>query len=320
MKQAIKIFLSYAKEDIDIVSKLYRRLKEKGYEPWLDIKNLLPGQRWEQEIPKAIKTSDFVLVFFSKTSISKRGYVQKEFKLTLEVLDTIPEGQIFVIPVRLNPCAIPKRFQTVQYCDLFEPDGFDKILQALPKGIHRIDSEKFTEEPIPHHGTPSLRLRSRPIYISKDEVKLMVQEYGFYDCNLNVVGRGVEHSYEIIRRHTDKLVVDHTTGLIWQPSGSEYYMLLYDIKEYIQELNEKEFGSFNDWRLPTLEEAMSLMEADKNIEGLHLHPCFSREQPFIFSADQRRPGGYWFVDYKQGAAFWASGTIPGGFGRACRSV
>ena len=31
-------------------------------------------------------------------------------------------------------------------------------------------------------------------------------------------------------------------------------------------------------------------------------------------------GGYWFVDFKQGRSYWASGTNPGGFGRACRKI
>ena len=62
------------------------------------------------------------------------------------------------------------------------------------------------------------------------------------------------------------------------------------------------------------------MEPEKNSKGIYLHPGFSKEQPFIFVAAQRKPGGYWFVDYKQGRAFWSSGTIPGGFGRLVRSI
>jgi hypothetical protein len=69
-----------------------------------------------------------------------------------------------------------------------------------------------------------------------------------------------------------------------------------------------------------MEEAMSLMEPLKNTKGVFLHPCFSKEQPFIFVAAQRKPGGCWFVDFKQGRAFWSSGTIPGGFGRLVRSI
>ncbi len=65
---------------------------------------------------------------------------------------------------------------------------------------------------------------------------------------------------------------------------------------------------------------MSLMEPVKNNKDIYLNPCFSKEQPFIFVDAQRKPGGYWFVDFKQGRAFWSSGTIPGGFGRLVRSV
>jgi len=133
MKKTTQIFLCHASEDKDKVLEIYRRLKDLGFKPWIDKEDLLPGQKWEIEIPKAIKESDHVLVFFSNTSISKRGYVQKEFELALDVLDLIPEGQIFIVPIRLDNCEIPDRFKHLQYCDLFEDNGFDKVLKAIKK-------------------------------------------------------------------------------------------------------------------------------------------------------------------------------------------
>jgi hypothetical protein len=87
-----------------------------------------------------------------------------------------------------------------------------------------------------------------------------------------------------------------------------------------KKMNQVNFAGFNDWYLPSMAEALSLMKREENSKGVHLHPCFSKEQPFIFVAQQRDPGGYWFCDYKQGTLFWASGTIPGGFSRLCRRV
>lgn len=55
-------------------------------------------------------------------------------------------------------------------------------------------------------------------------------------------------------------------------------------------------------------------------KGLHLHPCFSKAQPFIFVATRRKPTGYWFVDYMRGRIYWSSSTVPGGYGRLCRRV
>jgi hypothetical protein len=92
------------------------------------------------------------------------------------------------------------------------------------------------------------------------------------------------------------------------------------MRKAIEELNREGFAEHSDWRLPTLAEALSLMEKEMNAKGQHLHPAFSSDQPFIFVDTVRRPGGQWFVDFKHGRAYWASGTIPGGFGRLCRNA
>jgi hypothetical protein len=72
---------------------------------------------------------------FSSLAVNKRGMVQKEYKLALEVLKTIPFGQIFIIPVRLDDCEIPDPFKEYQYVDLFPEwkKGINKILESLGK-------------------------------------------------------------------------------------------------------------------------------------------------------------------------------------------
>jgi formylglycine-generating enzyme required for sulfatase activity len=132
--KSIQIFLCHASEDKPAVETIYERLKGLGYKPWLDKKDLLPGQRWRSEIPKVIRASDYILIFLSKTSVAKRGYVQNEFKLALDVLREVPEGTIYAIPIRLDDCAIPEQFSDLQWCNLFEPDGFEYLLPALQAG------------------------------------------------------------------------------------------------------------------------------------------------------------------------------------------
>jgi hypothetical protein len=73
-----RIFLSYAREDEAQVRGVYRRLLNAGFEVWMYKIDLLPGQRWQQEIPRAIRNSDFILIFFSKNSVAKRGYYYNE--------------------------------------------------------------------------------------------------------------------------------------------------------------------------------------------------------------------------------------------------
>ncbi len=97
-----RIFLCHASEDKPQVREVYQRLQAEGFEPWLDEKDLLPGQLWEQEIPKALRASEFILIFFSQHSIGKIGFVQNEFKLALDAWQQIPPGMIHTVPVRLE--------------------------------------------------------------------------------------------------------------------------------------------------------------------------------------------------------------------------
>jgi hypothetical protein len=132
---------------------IYDRLKELGYQPWLDKRDLLPGQRWRTEIPKAIRASDYILIFLSKTSVAKRGYVQPEFKLALEIRREIPEGTTYVILVRLDGCKIPDQFGHLHWCNLFEPDGFEHLLRALQAGMRSL--QKPAASPQPRPGVPA---------------------------------------------------------------------------------------------------------------------------------------------------------------------
>jgi hypothetical protein len=107
------------------------------------------------------------------------------------------------------------------------------------------------------------------------------------------------------------------TGLMWQRGGIDI-MSHRSMRKEIERINVQGFAGYSDWRLPTMAEALSLLEREKSVHDQFLYRCFSGEQPFVFVDAVRKPGGQWFVDFKQGRAFWSSGTIPGGFGRLCR--
>ncbi|BHH84554.1 Lcl C-terminal domain-containing protein [Desulforhopalus sp. 52FAK] len=152
--------------------------------------------------------------------------------------------------------------------------------------------------------------------ITDDEIEPLIKKWDFFDRELNPEGR-FENSLAV--SGNEEIVVDLRTNLMWQAGGIDIGSTRH-IQREIEKLNKAGYGGFSDWRLPTMEEAMSLMEPVKNKKDIYLNPCFSKEQPFVFVDAQRKPGGYWFVDFKQGRAFWSSGTIPGGFGRLVRSV
>jgi len=150
--------------------------------------------------------------------------------------------------------------------------------------------------------------------LTDNELKELIRRWNFYDTVLNPQG----NFENVLADNEDKLTVtDERTGIMWQKAGLDLCSIR-KMSRNIEQLNKEAFAGFNNWRMPTAEEAMSLMEQGPNSKGLYLHPCFSKEQPFIFVAAKRKPTGYWFVDYKQGKIYWSSGTVPGGFCKLCR--
>ena len=133
----VRIFISYAREDKQKAEDLYQRLAEEGFEPWIDTKNILGGERWESSIERAIKTSDFFIGCLSTNSVSKRGFLQKEIKTALDVWKQKLDSDIFLIPVRLEECDVPESLRTLHWLDLFASDGWDKLRRAIQIGIQR---------------------------------------------------------------------------------------------------------------------------------------------------------------------------------------
>jgi DNA-binding response OmpR family regulator len=128
-----KIFLSYSHFDEDQAIRLYSELKKFGLSVWFDKETLLPGQDWETEIKKSIKDSDFVLLLLSSNSIGAKGFFQKELRLALDVLQTVPFGHIYILPARLDDCEIPAQLAPIHYVDLFPNwiQGITKLQKAI---------------------------------------------------------------------------------------------------------------------------------------------------------------------------------------------
>lgn len=165
-------------------------------------------------------------------------------------------------------------------------------------------------------GLGRITLRSSAAIIKEDQVAGIVAAGNFFDKRYNQAGRFENF---LVDNGDQLTVTDLRTGIMWQRGGCDITNIR-SVRENIKNMNAGGFAGHDGWRLPTMEEALSLLEPRVNAKNLYLHPCFSREQPFVFLADERRPGGYWFIDFKQATVFWASGTNPGGFGRVCRSV
>ena len=129
--QPKQVFLTYAHHDKKNVRSLYRRLTRHHIPTWFDEKQLLPGQLWKHEIQQAILRSEAVIVCLSQNFIKHGGYRHEEVKIALSRARSVPAGEIFLIPVRLDPCDVPGLLQRWQYVNLYEEDGSKKLLRVL---------------------------------------------------------------------------------------------------------------------------------------------------------------------------------------------
>lgn len=130
------LFISYAREDIEAARRLYRELTRRGFNVWLDQEHLGSGERWRLAIQRQIEACTYFLALLSTNSINKRGYVQKELKIALEILAECPEDGVFLIPLRLDNCNPSHSvLKELNWTDLFPSfeHGLDKLVSSLKK-------------------------------------------------------------------------------------------------------------------------------------------------------------------------------------------
>lgn len=140
----LRVFLCHSSQDKPIVRELYQRLNAEGWiDPWLDEERLLPGQDWGMEIENAVEVADAVIVFLSNASVTQDGYVHRELKYALDVALEKPDGVVFIIPLRLDNCQVPRRIRGWQWVDLFPKKkkfnlAYEKIVIALNNRYNKL--------------------------------------------------------------------------------------------------------------------------------------------------------------------------------------
>lgn len=130
-KRPLKIFLCHSSLDSFLAHRLYLQLISEGAMVWFDEESLLLGQKWEEEIPKAIKESDIVIVCLSSDSVQSEGYIHTEIKLALGIADKKPDGKIFVVPIRFDDCIVPSDLNKYHWANFYENNGYVKLLKTL---------------------------------------------------------------------------------------------------------------------------------------------------------------------------------------------
>lgn len=157
---------------------------------------------------------------------------------------------------------------------------------------------------------PFYNLRSTPATLDHYEAGQMFKTYGFYCNNTgmepfpefhNLEGKGIDNEYGIL--NFDE-IADYSTGLIWLAPDSSIKMPFILAKNEIEDLNQDIRIEIHKWRLPTLEEAMSLVEPMINKRLPLIDTVFGYGMNEIWTSDSvKEPVRYiWTVNFTEGQA------------------
>jgi hypothetical protein len=132
----LRVFLCHSSQDKPTVRELYQRLLAEGWiDPWLDEEKIIPGQDRQITTEIAVLNTDIAIICLTKNSKTKEGYLQREFRIVLDILIEKPEGSICIIPLKLEDCELPRQlanWQSVDYYPSYGPgNGYMKLLETL---------------------------------------------------------------------------------------------------------------------------------------------------------------------------------------------
>lgn len=137
------VFLSYVSEDRAQAEQLLQSLEGAGFQVWLDVRELLPGDDRKQRIRAAIEDGALAfIVCFSRASQAKAKSDQfEQLLLAIDQFRQRQPGQPWLIPVRFDDCPIPdfdlgasRSLRSLQPADLFGDEQADhkhRLIKAI---------------------------------------------------------------------------------------------------------------------------------------------------------------------------------------------
>ncbi len=135
------VFISYVRENRDVIDDLAKQLANRGVVVWLDRNNIDPGARWRDAIKRAIQSGSFFMACFSKEYHERdRSYMNEELTFAIDELRERPSDKTWFIPVLINEARIPSRrisavedLSDLQATKLYEDwdSGIEQILRVL---------------------------------------------------------------------------------------------------------------------------------------------------------------------------------------------
>ncbi len=276
----LKVFICHAWEDNEFARRLANRLRDDGVEVWIYFTQLKDRDYPIEMFGNAIEWCDIFLLVWSNHAAAARN-VFAEWRIATELKKT-------VLSCLLDDTRQMGQFRSYLFVKFTDFDhGYTNLKTLLNLNDHpqtdtieAISNQAFTPAPVIFQ---KLREQAQPL--SEAEVINFIKRNDFFDIKRNVSGMGPTRQLELLELEGDAVIFDPSFNLIWQQGGSLSSMWFEEAQVWLNDLNQKGYGGSHDWRLPTLEEAMSLMRNNCDGSGSYIDPLFDRRQLSIWTGD-----------------------------------
>ncbi|MCL2459273.1 MAG: protein kinase [Desulfobulbus sp.] len=147
------------------------------------------------------------------------------------------------------------------------------------------------ECPLPAPGEIPVRLRSEPVDVRRSRARPHFAVNALFSPLESVCNR-LEEGEEV--------VIDRTTGLMWQRQSSRYPLTLAGARQYVDRLNAQSHARCRNWRLPTVNELLSLLSVAERRELTG--GSTARRGQWLWSCDRHGQHESWYVNVSMGYA------------------
>lgn len=134
---SLDVFISYSRVDQPFIVELDVFLTHLGISAWFDKKSLLPGKKWEDVIEDQIHVASVFLTCMSQAGLDKRGYFHVEQNLAVQAALRMPPEKLYIMPVTLGECTIPRQFRQYNVTNLAEAGSIEMLLLSLAEALER---------------------------------------------------------------------------------------------------------------------------------------------------------------------------------------
>ncbi len=141
-----------------------------------------------------------------------------------------------------------------------------------------------------------IELRSQPVRVSGTKARELFEVDTLWQPRFYIDNR--------FNRAAGDTVKDESTGLIWQQGPADYPLDRKSADEFIEALNEIRFWGIDRWRLPTVNELLSLITDPALPAGNCGEGVLAPGMGWFWSCDRRSAGTSWYVNTSLGYTGW----------------